>query len=193
MQVHPDFVLVQWFVNDVEGTNPVGRPIYRPLLPFPDLNRQLYNSSAFYTLASMWWTRWQANWMGNSYEELPEGAIRRPEGPGRAARSRTRCTRWSRSAGTSACRSASSCSRIRATTLAPDYPLAFLHQRVLDVCADEGLTCLDLRADFAAVADRSRLWVNPLDHHPSARANVIAATRILETFEAAWMTRHHAS
>ena len=39
-------------------------------------------------------------------------------------------------------------SRIR-LDLGADYPLAFLHQRVLDVCAAEGLTCLDLRADFA--------------------------------------------
>ena len=73
--------------------------------------------------------------------------------------------------------------------LGADYPFAFLHEHVLAVCRAEGLPCLDLRADFAAVTDRRSLWVSPFDHHPSARANAIAATRILETFHPQWVQR----
>jgi hypothetical protein len=66
------------------------------------------------------------------------------------------------------------------------YPFAYLHERVLDVCAERGITCLDLRSDFARIKDRQTLWASRLDHHPSARANLIAAERILETYSGMW-------
>ena len=47
--------------------------------------------------------------------------------------------------------------------------------------ASRALPCLDLREDFALVKDHQSLWANRLDHHPSARANEIAAVKILET------------
>jgi hypothetical protein len=36
------------------------------------------------------------------------------------------------------------------------------------------------------VKDRRALWVNPLDHHPSAQANMIAAVTILNAFGETW-------
>lgn len=62
----------------------------------------------------------------------------------------------------------------------------YLHDRVLAICAEQRIRCLDLRKDFAVVKDRQQLWANRLDHHPSALANAIAANRILETFAADW-------
>jgi hypothetical protein len=73
--------------------------------------------------------------------------------------------------------------------LGPAYPYAFLHERVLAFCRETGVTCLDLRDTFARVHDRRSLWVSPFDHHPSARANEMAAVRILEAFRAEWATR----
>ncbi len=67
------------------------------------------------------------------------------------------------------------------------YPFEFLHERVLTICQEEGIRCLDLRRDFANVKDRRSLWVSPLDHHPSARANEIAAVKILEVFQSHWV------
>ena len=65
--------------------------------------------------------------------------------------------------------------------LGENYPFGYLHERVLDTCRAQNLTCLDLRSDFALVKDRRLLWANRLDHHPSALANEIAAVKILET------------
>ena len=70
------------------------------------------------------------------------------------------------------------------------YPFAFLHDRVLAICQETGITCLDLRRDFAAVADRRSLWVSPFDHHPSARANELAGQKILEAFGPQWSQPH---
>ena len=70
--------------------------------------------------------------------------------------------------------------------LGPDYPFAYLHERVLQLCGAEQLQCVDLWPEFAKVKDRHALWVNPLDHHPSAQANMIAAVSILNTFGETW-------
>jgi len=67
------------------------------------------------------------------------------------------------------------------------YPFAYLHERVADACREEKIPCLDLREDFAKVKDRRMLWVNALDHHPSAKANEIAAIEILRVFEPYWI------
>ena len=67
------------------------------------------------------------------------------------------------------------------------YPFEFLHERVLAICQEEGIRCLDLRHDFANVKDRRSLWVSRLDQHPSARANEIAAVKILEAFQRDWV------
>jgi hypothetical protein len=68
-----------------------------------------------------------------------------------------------------------------------DYPFGYLHQRVLDTCDTQGITCLDLRKDFSLLHDRQSLWANRLDHHPGALANAIAAERILEVFSHKWV------
>jgi len=49
------------------------------------------------------------------------------------------------------------------------------------------MTCLDLRKDFSLIRERQSLWANRLDHHPSARANAIAAEKILETYSKVWV------
>jgi hypothetical protein len=70
--------------------------------------------------------------------------------------------------------------------LGPEYPFAYLHERVLEICHSERIVCVDLWPEFAKVKDRRTLWVNPLDHHPSAQANMIAAVAILNAFGESW-------
>jgi len=67
------------------------------------------------------------------------------------------------------------------------YPFGYLHDRVLEACGAHSLTCVDLRNDFAGIKDRQSLWANKLDHHPSARANAIAAEKILEAYSPIWV------
>jgi hypothetical protein len=178
-------VLVQWFVNDVEGSDATGRPAYRPLLPFPRLSAWLYDRSALYTVASITWIAWQAGRPGRRYEDYLKARFEDPRSDGARQDAgamedlAVECRRDGLPLG---------------FVLFPDsgydlgrsYPFGFLHEREMSFCAAHGLTCLDLRADFAAVEDRRSLWVNPLDHHPSAKANRIAAERIMDVFKPVW-------
>ena len=65
------------------------------------------------------------------------------------------------------------------------YPFAFLHELMLDFCAELNLTCADLRPD-ARIAPHT-LWASRPDPHPSALANAIAADRIRLTFGPIWL------
>jgi hypothetical protein len=54
--------------------------------------------------------------------------------------------------------------------LGPDYPFAYLHDRVLGVCAEESVRCLDLRDAFARRGEEASLRLNRFDHHAGPRA-----------------------
>ena len=57
LDTRPDYILLQWFVNDVEGGNYKGRPEYMRLVPFGGLSRYLgSNSVLYYLLNSQWQT-----------------------------------------------------------------------------------------------------------------------------------------
>jgi hypothetical protein len=72
--------------------------------------------------------------------------------------------------------------------LATDYPLAFLHERVLARCEERGIACLDLTPAYAPFADRiEEIWLNRFDHHPNALGHRIAAEWILDAFEDRWV------
>lgn len=67
------------------------------------------------------------------------------------------------------------------------YAYDFLHDRVLEACQEEQITCVDLRTTFAAYPDYKKLWITPLDPHPSSLVNRIAAERLLEAFGRTWL------
>ena len=54
-EIHPDFVLLQWYINDVEGDDSTGRPTFRPLLPFRAVSDWLTINSALFTVLNMRW------------------------------------------------------------------------------------------------------------------------------------------
>jgi len=189
LRLGPDFVLVQWFVNDVEGGSTEGRPSYWPLMPWPALHNRLYESSALYTLLNTWWGRWQAeSRMAGSYPDYIWRRLGNPQGED-AQRDRE------------AMRKLVALCRRHGVPVGfvlfpdsgfdpgPDYPFTYLHDRVLEFCQAEQIRCVDLRPEFTKVKDRYTLWVNPLDRHPSAQANTIAAVTILQTFEEVWRQR----
>src|SRR5262249_39838384 len=66
------------------------------------------------------------------------------------------------------------------------YPYDYLHDRVLAICAQQDITCVDLRSPFAPNLDGGKLWVNRFDAHPNALANRLAAERIIDTFGQLW-------
>jgi GDSL-like Lipase/Acylhydrolase family len=186
LALQPDFVLVQWFVNDVEGSSTEGRPSFLPLIPLPQIHIWLYDRSALYTLLNTWWSRWQASSrMAGSYPDYIWRRLGDPRSEDsvkdRAAMQRIIALCRARGVPVGFVLFPDS-----GYDLGPDYPFTYLHERVLDLCRSEHLACVDLRPEFAQVKDRRALWVNPLDHHPSAQANMIAAVTILQAFGDVW-------
>lgn len=186
-RIHPDFVLLQWYVNDVEDDDSSGRPTFAPLLPIRALHNWLSERSAVYTVANMQWAETQvAAGMTISYPEYLQRRLGDPNSHD------SRLDRGLLNQLVAACKKAGVAVGIvlfpdTAGALGDGYPFAYLHQRVLDVCAEQGLTCLDLRKDFSREKNRRALWANQLDHHPGARANAIAAEKILEVYSPMWV------
>jgi hypothetical protein len=185
-EMHPDFILLQWYVNDTEDDDAIGRPTFAPLMPYRPLHNWLNNSSALYTVANMQWTETQvALGMSVSYTDYLKRRLGDPHSPD-SIRDRNLLRDLIAIAQHANVPIGIVLFPDTAGDLGDRYPFGYLHRRVLDVCAERGITCLDLLKDFAPIKDRQSLWANRLDHHPSARANAIAAERILETFAPAW-------
>jgi hypothetical protein len=71
--------------------------------------------------------------------------------------------------------------------LSRNYPFGYLHERVRAVCVDQRISCVDLRAPFAAsFPNPQTMWVSRFDPHPNARANSRAAQEILAAFGEVW-------
>jgi len=184
--VHPDFVLVQWFVNDVEDDDTTGRPVFHPLVPFRALHDWLNNASALYTVANMQWAETQvALGLSTAYGDYLKHRLGDPNSLD-SVRDRELLRDMIATAQQAHVPIGIVLFPDTAVPIDDHYPFAYLHERVLDVCAERGITCLDLRSDFARIKDRQTLWASRLDHHPSARANLIAAERILETYSGVW-------
>jgi hypothetical protein len=184
--VHPDFVLLQWYVNDVEDDDSAGRPKFKPLIPIRSVHNWLNDASALYTVANMQWAETQVVFgMTHSYETYLRNRLGDPNSHDSQVDRNVLLDLIA------LCQRAGVPIGIvlfpdTAADLGEKYPFGYLHERVLDVCRLQNLTCLDLRSDFALVKDRRLLWANRLDHHPSALANEIAAVRIFETYSKQW-------
>jgi hypothetical protein len=186
-EIGPDFILLQWYVNDVEGNDSSDRPVFHPLMPIPAWHDWLNTFSALYTVANMQWAQAQiALGMTSSY---PDYLRRRLEDPN------SRDSISDRDMLRDAIDASQRAGVPIGIVLFPDtsgdmaaaYPFQYLHDRVAAVCVERRITCLDLREDFSHVRDRASLWANRLDHHPGAAANQIAAQKILETYSRMWV------
>ena len=67
-----------------------------------------------------------------------------------------------------------------------NYPFGYLHDRVREVCADEHITCLDMRGPLSIYKNPMEMWVSRFDPHPNARVNMQAAREILAAFGSVW-------
>jgi hypothetical protein len=184
--VHPDFVLLQWYVNDVEDDDSAGRPSFHPLMPVRSIHNWLNDASALYTVANMQWAETQVAFgMTSSYADYLQRRLGDPNSHD------SQLDRGLLLDLVRLCKRAGVPIGIvlfpdTAGSLGKDYPFGYLHDRVHEVCQSENLTCLDLRSDFSLVKDHRLLWANRLDHHPSALANEIAAVKIFETYAKEW-------
>ena len=82
LKARPDFVLLQWYVNDFEGHDKTARPKFIPLVPSSTVHRIMYRSSAFYYLATRQWNSIQKTFgLSGSYENYMLQRFGDPQSP----------------------------------------------------------------------------------------------------------------
>ncbi len=192
----PDFVLLQWFVNDPEGEDPWGPPTWNvpgtrlleSQLGFrakPWLRR---HSALFFLVAHKMTAIGMAANRWPTWEEHVEWRLGDPSGDAaKAADASLRAFfRTARGAGTPV--------GLFAFPLIEEvrgdrerYTAGFLLDRVMATCSDEGVPCVDLREVLADVIPASDLWVNRLDGHPGRGANERVAEALVERFGPIWI------
>jgi len=186
LPAQPDFVILQWFMNDFEGKDKSQRPKRLPLLPSPYIRSGLHRYSALYYLVNNRWNSFQLAFGPN--ETYAEYMHRRFKDSNSAdsvlAVSEMRefiheCKAEKIGIG---------------IVLFPSFSygqqFAYLQQRVKDLCDLEGITCIDLSLVFDKYPDPFQLWVNRFDRHPGVVANKLAADRIWETFLQIWLSQN---
>ncbi len=189
LPLRPDFVLLQWFVNDVENNSPSeGSPNVHTLTN--RVKQSLLNHSALYFLVVDSVHRLRSRF-GRSYAADLFGRVGNPHNL--EAQEADKALREF----FNECRDHDVPLGV---VLVPDpspiqtghYPFLYLHQRVLSICADAGVTCLDLLPVFMPyLTDPSKLgdlWANRFDAHMSPFANRLAAEKVLEVWGSTWKT-----
>jgi lysophospholipase L1-like esterase len=188
----PDFVLLEWYVNDLENGNHVERPQGYRLIPGEGgvgawLRARTRGSVLRALLEREWETLQERLGLTETYPAYMNRLFGDPESP-----------HW-QAAADELRRFIAECRAHRtpvAIALFPHlsaglpagaYEFADLHAQVLELCREEGVPCVDLRATFAPERDYLTLWVNRFDAHPNARAHRLAAERILATLGPLWV------
>ena len=185
----PDFILLQWYVNDFEGRDKSRSPKRATLLPSWTLHAILNRRSAIYSLLNLQWIRLQNTLqLSGSYTKY---MLRRFGDPQTAdsKQARRELRDFIR-----LCKSKHiSLGIVLFPMILPDleeaYPYSYLHNRVLETCTDEGILCMDLRSPLAPyTTEYKKLWVNRFDAHPGPLVNRVAANRLMETFGRIWLS-----
>lgn len=188
VKAQPDFVVLQWFPNDFEGSNKTGRPRYLSLLPSKTLCRMLRRRSAlYYVLTHQWRTLQIRSGYCDTYASYMDKRFSDPQS----------CD--SKGAMAALTEFIEECHNRDIDVgffLYPDtgfdlgnsYPFGYLHERVRELCHKKEVTCLDLRNTFARNSARTEYWVNRFDRHPNTLANRLIADRLIEAFAPIWLS-----
>ena len=186
LKLEPDFVIYQWYINDMEVKS--DRTLVRapPLIPNKKIHRYLTENSVIYFLMRNAQNKIRVL-MGDQieYHDLLTRNLGDPQSKKAVAANKQLnklLDQFSKN-------------KIpHGLVLFPDldikktdYKLAYLHQQVLDVCEQRSINCLDLTRAYSEYDDDlSQLWANVFDHHPSALAHRVAAREIVDFFEDEW-------
>jgi lysophospholipase L1-like esterase len=179
LMMNPDFVLLQWYTNDIEGHEKSHRPTALPLIPSHFLDARLQRSSALYYLFNQQWITLQGNlgWI-KSYSDYMSERFKDPDSP--ASR-----------AGMAALQTFIQLCKERNIPMGIAVfndvaELAFLTRRVLELCRREHLKCVNMTE---LLKDQGKLDVaNRLDSHPGPIANRFVADQLLQTFREPWVS-----
>jgi len=184
----PDFILLQWFINDVEGRDKSARPRPYRLIPSDYLSRFFHRNSALHYLIVQMWNGAQSK-LGliSTYDQSMNRRFRDPKSDDsrRAERELNEFIRRVKISNISL-------GMVLFPTLVEtggdidNYPFGFLLDRVIEVGRKNDIDYVDMRPVLADITPASDLWVNRFDSHPSALVHNKAATAILQTFREQW-------
>jgi lysophospholipase L1-like esterase len=191
-RAHPDFVLLEWYVNDLEN----GDYSERPQASYP-MSAETGLGGWLYRLTDRTLLRWM---LREEYESAQQqlGFVETYPAYMHRLFGEPASPRWGIAA--DALRSFIAECRAHRTPVAialfphlsaglsaGTYEFAELHDQVLDLCHQEGVPCIDLRSTFAAYRDYGRLWVHRFDAHPNALAHRLAGERLVEVLGPLWL------
>ncbi len=181
MQLDPDFVLLQWYTNDVEGEDKLGRPDPIVIIPI-----ELRENSAFFSMFhDLSITLQEKLRLVDTYEAYMMERFGDPLNSDSLA-------------SMNALREFLSICRQHGLSVgivifnpyhSQSHRLDFLIYRVLEVCGEESIICLDLRDVFAPFNGDRRLWANWGDMHPSPFAHNLVTDALMEAFGEEWQLR----
>lgn len=186
INLDPDFVLYQWYVNDMEKHVDVQAFHTATLVLKKEWHLALMNRSVTYILLFRAWNQMRTVLgLQKPYSSYLVEKMRDPN---------SEASRWADNSLHQLISTLQGWNIATGIVLFPEnrsdmssYELAFLHDRVLAECRRDGITCLDLREAYAAYAGRvAELQASPLDAHPSKAAHRLAAEGIVETFGPGW-------
>jgi len=182
--IQPDYVLYQWYVNDMMRSSEPSKYASSHLIKNLDVHTWLWQHSALYYLLQRWYGSWQiGTGSTESYQQYLINNLSDPSGkPAIYARETLgKLIDHHKKNNTDF-----------GIVLFPSfygpmdqYKLGFLHEQVLAVCGEKEIECLDLRSDYSDV-EHKKLWANAFDPHPSALAHEIAAGAIYDFFGSTW-------
>ncbi len=188
LELQPDFILLQWFVNDVEGNDKSARPRPYRLIPSDYLSGFFHRNSALYYLIKQAWNGLQSKLgLVGTYNQ---SMIQRFADP-KSDDSR----RANRELDEFILRVKSSHIKLGIIMFPnpvetggdiDNYPFGFLFDRVIEVSRNNAIQYVDMRPVLTNITPVSKLWVNRFDSHPSVLVHNKAATAILQTFRDQW-------
>jgi len=184
----PDFVLLEWYVNDLENGDHLERPQPYVLIPGESWLGVATRGSLLRALVEQEFATLQERLgLTESYPEYMNRMFGDTASPHwqAAAHELRRFIAECRAHRTPV--AIALFPHLSAGLAAGAYEFADLHDQVLEICREEGVLCVDLRATFAPHRDYLSLWVNRFDAHPNARAHRLAGERILEVLGPLWL------
>ncbi len=183
----PDFVLLEWYVNDLENGDRIDRPVGADLIPFATIRRATDRSLFRWMIQEQFDVMQERlglleTFPAYMYRTFGDPAYPRWEGAAVALRDFIGECRAHRTPVAIAL-----FPHLSPGLSAGAYEFAELHDQVLQLCREEAVPCVDLRPAFTAHRDHMRLWVSRFDQHPNALAHRLAGERLAEALGPLWL------
>jgi lysophospholipase L1-like esterase len=188
----PDFILLEFYVNDLENGDHSGRPEDYSLIPgenaFSQWLRRFTDRMLLRKMLQEQVDDLQERWgLAESYPAYMYARFGDPAGAHwqAAAYELRDFIRECRDHHTPL--AIALFPHLSAGLPAGAYEFDELYDQVLDLCHQEGVPCVDLRPTYRPYRNYTSLWVTRFDPHPNALAHRLAGERLIEVLGPYWL------